>query len=150
MFGSDARMFLTSHTLCYRSVLETGGIDVSFANCADERDGGNVSCARGDGSSSQRPGVTGTLSGTVKDSQGLIVPGATVTLISDTRGTVSAPVFTNQSGDFVIPNIVADTYTVQVEMPSFRTLRRTGVEVSAGSRVSVMPRRNEPPSPCAS
>ena len=82
-------------------------------------------------------GVTGTLSGTVKDSQGLIVPGATVTLISDTRGTVSAPVFTNQSGDFVIPNIVADTYTVQVEMPSFRTLRRTGVEVSAGSRVSV-------------
>ena len=82
-------------------------------------------------------GVTGTIAGTVKDAQGGVIPGATVTLISDTRGTTSAPVTTNESGDFVFPNIVADTYTIQVEMPSFRTLRSPGIQVSAGNRVSV-------------
>jgi hypothetical protein len=82
-------------------------------------------------------GVTGTISGTVKDSTGGVIPGATITLTSDTRGTISAPVVTNESGDFVIPNIVADTYTVQVEMPSFRTLRRPGVQVSAGDRANL-------------
>ena len=82
-------------------------------------------------------GVTGTIAGTVKDAQGGVIPGATVTLTSDTRGTVVAPTVTNASGDFVFPNIVADTYTVQVEMESFRTLRRPGVEVSPGSRVAL-------------
>ena len=82
-------------------------------------------------------GVTGTLAGTVKDQQGGVVPGATVTVISQTQGTKSAPVVTNAAGDFVIPNIAADTYTVRVEMPSFKTLNRTDVQVSPGSRVSV-------------
>ena len=82
-------------------------------------------------------GVTGTITGTVKDAQGGVIPGATVTLISDTRGTMSAPVVTNSHGGFVVPNIAADTYTIQVEMPSFRTLRRTGVVVSSGSIVAL-------------
>ena len=79
-------------------------------------------------------GVTGTLAGTVKDQQGGVVPGATVTVISQTQGTKSAPVVTNATGDFVIPNIAADTYTIRVEMPSFKTLNRTDVQVSPGSR----------------
>ena len=82
-------------------------------------------------------GVTGTVSGTVNDAQGGVIPGATVTLISEARETRSAPVVTNAQGDFVFPNVTADTYTVQVEMPSFRTLRRTGVAVSSGSIVAL-------------
>lgn len=82
-------------------------------------------------------GVTGTVLGSVKDAQGGVIPGATITLISDARGTASAPVFTNESGDFVFPNAVADTYTIQVEMPSFRTLRRSGVDVSPGSQTAL-------------
>src|SRR5947207_6172515 len=82
-------------------------------------------------------GVSGTVSGTVKDPQGGVVPGATVTLISDSRGTLSTPVITNATGDFVFPNVTADTYTIRVEMPSFRTLRRAGVSVSPGSIVAL-------------
>ena len=55
---------------------------------------------------------TGTVLGTVKDAQGGVIPGATVTLISEARGTRSAPVVTNASGDFVFANVTADTYTV--------------------------------------
>jgi hypothetical protein len=80
---------------------------------------------------------TATVFGSVKDAQGGVIPGATVTLISDTQGTRSAPAITNDTGDFVFPNIPADTYTVQVEMASFKTLKHAGVFVSAGSRVAV-------------
>jgi hypothetical protein len=77
-------------------------------------------------------GVTGSVTGTVKDTQGLVMPGATVTLVNEERGTHSAPVVTNAEGVFVIPNVVASTYTVQVEMSSFKTLKRPGVSVSPG------------------
>ena len=82
-------------------------------------------------------GVTGTVSGTVTDPQGRSVPGATVVLISEARGTRTAPVFTSSSGTFVVPNVTADTYTIQVEMAAFTTLKQAGVAVSPGSRVVV-------------
>src|SRR5713101_9740258 len=81
--------------------------------------------------------TTGTVTGTVKDSQGGVVPGATVVLISEARGTRSVPAVTNATGDYVFPNTTADTYAVEVTMPGFRTLTRAGVAVSAGERVSV-------------
>src|SRR5262245_1157337 len=80
---------------------------------------------------------TATVFGTIKDQQGAVVPGATVTLISDTKGTKPAPVVTNTDGDFVFPNIPADTYTIQVDMPSFKALKQSGVVVSGGARVAV-------------
>jgi len=81
--------------------------------------------------------TTGTVSGTVKDAQGGVIPGATVVLVSETRGTRSAPAVTSASGDFVFPNMTPDTYTVEVTMSGFRTLNRKGVEVSGGSRVAI-------------
>jgi hypothetical protein len=81
--------------------------------------------------------TTGTVTGNVKDAQGGVVPGATVILVSQARGTESTPALTSGEGEFVFPNVVPDTYTVRVEMPSFKTLNRTGVIVSAGERVAV-------------
>jgi len=81
--------------------------------------------------------TTGTVSGTVKDAQGGVIPGATVVLISETKGTKSAPVVTNETGDYVFPNVTPDTYTVEVSMEGFKTLRRQGVQVSGGDRVAI-------------
>ena len=81
--------------------------------------------------------TTGTVTGTVKDTQGGIVPGATVDLVSETRGTKSAPAITNETGTFVFPNVTADAYTVEVTLTGFRTVRRTGVAVSGGDRVGL-------------
>ena len=58
--------------------------------------------------------TTGTISGRVVDASGGVIPGATVVLISETRGTKSAPVVTNATGDYVFPNVTPDTYTVEV------------------------------------
>jgi len=81
--------------------------------------------------------TTGTITGSVKDDQGLPVPGATVTLTSEARGTKTAPAVTNATGDFVIPNVTPDTYTVEVAMTGFASTVRPGVAVSGGDRVSV-------------
>jgi hypothetical protein len=81
--------------------------------------------------------TTGTVTGSVKDSQGGVVPGATVVLISEARGTRLAPVVTNETGDYVVPNVTADVYTVEVTMDAFRTVRRAGIRVSGGDRVGV-------------
>ena len=66
--------------------------------------------------------TTGTVAGTVKDAQGGVVPGATVVLISETQGTKSAPAVTNDTGDYVFPNVTPDTYTVEVTMQGFKTV----------------------------
>jgi hypothetical protein len=81
--------------------------------------------------------TTGTVSGNVKDAQGGVIPGATVVLISETRGTKSTPALTNETGNFVFPNVTPDTYTVEVTLEGFKTARRTGVAVSGGDRVGV-------------
>jgi hypothetical protein len=81
--------------------------------------------------------TTGTIAGTVQDSQGGVIPGATVVLISESRGTRSVPVVTSANGDYVFPNMTPDTYTVEVTMPGFRTLQRRNVAVSGGDRITV-------------
>ena len=81
--------------------------------------------------------TTGTVSGSVKDTQGGVVPGATVVLISESRGTKSVAAVTNETGDYVIPNVTPDTYTIEISMQGFKTLKRTGVSVSGGDRVAV-------------
>src|SRR6187399_702244 len=81
--------------------------------------------------------TTGNITGTVKDGQGAVVPGATVTLIDEARGTKMAPATTDASGTYVFPNVTAATYTVEVAMPGFKTAQRKGLPVSGGDRVSV-------------
>src|SRR5262245_60353907 len=58
--------------------------------------------------------TTGSVFGSVKDAQGGVVPGATVTLVA-ARGTTANTV-TNTQGDFVFPNITAGTYLLRVTM----------------------------------
>jgi len=81
--------------------------------------------------------TTGNVTGTVKDAQGGVVPGATAVLISEARGTKLATVTTNETGTYVMPNVTADTYTVEITMDGFKSIRRTGIKVSGGDRVVV-------------
>ena len=65
--------------------------------------------------------TTGTVTGRVVDSSGGVIPGVNVTLISEVHGNKIAPVSTNREGDYVFPDITADTYTVEASAPSFKT-----------------------------
>ena len=78
--------------------------------------------------------TTGSVVGTVKDAQGGVIPGATVTLTAKPRGRRSRPTVTNATGDFQFPVTPVDTYTVEITMPSFKTIKQSGVAVSPGAR----------------
>jgi len=81
--------------------------------------------------------TTGTVTGRVIDATSSIVPNARVVLVSEARGTRSAAVVTNNEGDYVLADVTADTYTIEVSAPSFKTLRRAGILVTGGDRVGV-------------
>jgi Carboxypeptidase regulatory-like domain len=83
--------------------------------------------------------TNGTVLGSVLDSQSAAVPGAAVSLVSETRGTRLPDVFTNTTGDFVVPNVPPDTYTLEVAHQGFKTLKRSRIPVSAGDRVGLGP-----------
>src|SRR4051794_29432972 len=81
--------------------------------------------------------TTGTVNGTVKDSQGGVVPGATAELTSTERGTSLPSVVTDGTGSFVFVNVAPDTYRLRISLTGFRTLERTGVTVSPGDRLEL-------------
>jgi len=80
--------------------------------------------------------TSGSITGSVRDTSGGVIPGATVTLISATRGT-TIDTATNENGDFTFPNAPGDTYTVRVTMDGFKTIERPNVPLTPVERVVV-------------
>ncbi|MBA3887152.1 MAG: TonB-dependent receptor [Acidobacteria bacterium] len=78
---------------------------------------------------------TGTISGRVLDTEGLRVPGVTVTLTSPNLQGVRTAV-TSENGDFVFPALTPGEYTAAFELPGFGTVRETR-SVAAGQPVNV-------------
>jgi len=79
--------------------------------------------------------TSASVSGTVQDAQGGILPGVTVTLTSRTQGnTLTAN--TDNEGRFVFAIVRPDTYALQVTLQGFKTLERTNLVVSANDRFS--------------
>jgi hypothetical protein len=72
--------------------------------------------------------TTGTILGTVKDPSGAVVPGAKVRVTNENTN-ISANVVTNASGDFVVSNLRASQYSVEVEAPGFRKTKVEHVEL---------------------
>ena len=90
----------------------------------------------GGGANAAAQVTTGNVTGSVSDCQGGWCPAPLITLASATRGT-SIDAQTNQNGDFLFPNVTADTYTVKVTLEGFKTLERQNIAVSPGDRVAV-------------
>jgi hypothetical protein len=76
-------------------------------------------------------GATSSLSGSVTDTSGAIVPGATVTVRNDATSAESSAV-TSDQGTFTIPALNAGTYTVTVTLVGFKTGVLNKVVLNAG------------------
>jgi hypothetical protein len=79
---------------------------------------------------------TAAISGTVTDTSGAVVPGATVKLLNEATGTNSTQQ-TTQAGVFSFPALNIGTYTLSVEMKGFRTVRRTGSTLVVGTPLDI-------------
>src|SRR5258706_2238705 len=80
--------------------------------------------------------TTGTISGTVTDPNGGIVPGATVTLVSDQVGN-SRVVTTNEEGRFTFAAVQPGKYTVKIERQGFQKLLRENTILSADENLAL-------------
>lgn len=79
--------------------------------------------------------ITGSIVGSVRDSAGASVPGATVTVSVPSRNDeVIRTVTTNDSGVFSVPNVAVGVYAITVEAPNFKKSITTGVKVDVGQR----------------
>jgi len=78
----------------------------------------------------------GTITGSVTDPSGAVVPGATITITEDATGQ-SYKVQTTATGDYTRPALRPGIYTVTAEATGFRRVSQLKVVVTAGGRVGV-------------
>lgn len=76
----------------------------------------------------------GTITGTVRDASGAIIPAAKVT-ITNTKTGVAVSIPSNDTGDFTVPQLPVGTYSVRVEKDGFRPASLTGIELNASATV---------------
>ena len=77
---------------------------------------------------------TGELSGTVVDGTHAVVPGAVVTLTSESRGTVLRDT-TNSGGGYVFNDVSVDSYTLKISIPGFSTFVSQHVTIDSDTRL---------------
>src|SRR5215204_6321065 len=78
----------------------------------------------------------GRISGTITDSTGAVVAGATVT-VSDPATNLSRTATTDESGFYTITNLPVATYGVAVEVTNFKKSVQTGNVINADARLTV-------------
>lgn len=76
--------------------------------------------------------TTGSISGTVKDPTGAVIPGATVTVTNTATG-VQMKTTTNDSGFYSFPSLPVGRYDLRVEEEGFGVQKRTGLVIDADS-----------------
>jgi hypothetical protein len=80
--------------------------------------------------------TSASVSGSVKDAQGAVIPGASVTLTSATQGTVLTT-FSDEQGNFFFAYVRPDTYTLKVALEGFQGTQLPGVVVNANDRLAI-------------
>src|SRR4051812_40487952 len=80
--------------------------------------------------------ITGSITGTVVDPTGGVIPGAVATLISDATKE-SRNNTANASGIFNFTAVQPGTYVVRIEHAGFKTSEQRGVTVAATDHVSL-------------
>src|SRR5215468_12161728 len=79
---------------------------------------------------------TAAIFGGVSDTQGAAIPGAALTLTSNSTGQVRK-IVANDSGQYLFPSLPIGTYSIVVEQPAFKRAERTGILLQANENVKV-------------
>jgi hypothetical protein len=78
--------------------------------------------------------ITGSIFGTVKDSTGAVVKGATVTITDKDKKAVLRTVTTNDDGEYSVPLVPVGYYDITVEAANFKKHIDEGVKVNVNVR----------------
>src|SRR5262245_54329112 len=75
---------------------------------------------------------TAQITGTVKDASGAVLPGAEVTATHIETG-IARMTVSNETGAYVLPNLVTGAYKLEASLPGFRTFVQTGITLQVNS-----------------
>lgn len=78
----------------------------------------------------------GTILGTVADSTGAVIPGATVT-ITNTATNAAATTITNNDGNYVVPNLSVGGYAVSATKEGFKKAIRSGLTLEVDQKAEI-------------
>ena len=78
--------------------------------------------------------LTGAINGTIKDEQGAVLPGVTVTL---TGKQGSKTQVTDASGTYRFPALEAGAYEVAAELTGFQKANQPGIQISPGRELTI-------------
>ncbi|MEW5976485.1 MAG: TonB-dependent receptor [Acidobacteriota bacterium] len=78
----------------------------------------------------------GTIAGTVHDPSGAAAPNVAIAVTNVATG-VDYKTRTNESGEFVAPNLIPGEYAITAALTGFKTLQRRGIVLQVNGRVAV-------------
>src|SRR5688572_12388422 len=81
--------------------------------------------------------ATGSISGVVQDTQGAVIPGASVVLINQDQGVEVREMLTNEAGIFLFTPLSAATYTVTVELPGFKKYTQRDIKLFVNNKLGL-------------
>jgi hypothetical protein len=81
--------------------------------------------------------ITGNIVGTVKDSSGAAVKGATVTITDEDKSLVVRTILTGDEGEFSAPQLPSGNYSMTIEAPGFKRSLQTGLKLDVNQRRAV-------------
>ena len=95
---------------------------------------GIIGLAGWGGTSAFAQNFSAAISGLVRDTSGAVIPGVTVTA-KQTESGLTRTVLTNENGDYRMPSLPVGAYEVMAEIPGFKPLVRTGIELAVAQEV---------------
>src|SRR5438552_18402695 len=85
---------------------------------------------------SNAQGTTGSIWGTVRDQQGMVVVGATVRAVNEETGMTRTAV-ADLAGRYAMPSLSPGNYRVSASQPGFQTVARTGIVLTVAREAVV-------------
>ncbi|MGA2831932.1 MAG: TonB-dependent receptor [Terracidiphilus sp.] len=82
--------------------------------------------------------VYGSIFGTVTDSTGAAIAGATITVTDEAKGT-SVTATSNGAGDYSVPHLIPDVYDLRVAFKGFKAFETKGIQVEADTAPRIDP-----------
>src|SRR5713226_5320781 len=93
---------------------------------------GALTCVLAASSAARAQQTPSGIAGVVKDTSGAVLPGVTVEAASPALIEKTRAVVTDDQGQYKIVNLNLGTYTVTFTLPGFSTVKREGIELTAG------------------
>jgi len=80
--------------------------------------------------------ISGTITGTARDSSGAVIPNATVLIANSDQNTVVFTGKTNSAGQYTAPFLPVGNYSVAVDAPGFKKAQHTGIKLDVNQNLT--------------